>query len=176
MESIIPKSFIYCFWLFVLVERCQCKIDVIEVTECRESVDGKGSITQTFDGELKKIDLTMDLPDADIKDDATFVLKLHKYDKDKDEWEYNYDEKKGDICFYIQQFLSKSWDKARSASNPEIAEECVVPKGTYEWKNFELNEDDVVVPIGMVGRYKLDVTVYGEEPMFCFEVDVDVQA
>ncbi|EFA00541.2 uncharacterized protein LOC107397486 [Tribolium castaneum] len=175
MGLIIPKSFIYLCCLFALAKICQCKIDVIEVTECRESVEGKGTITHTFDGEMKKIDLTMDLPDIDIKDDATFVLKLHKYDKDKDEWEYDYDEKKGDVCFYIQQFLTKSWDKARSASNPEIEDECVVPKGTYEWKNFELSEDDVIVPIGMSGRYKFDVTVYGDEPLFCFEVDVDVQ-
>lgn len=55
-------------------------------------------------------------------------MKLHKYDEDKGEWLYNEDEKNGDVCLYIQQFLTKAWEKTRSASSPEIKEECAVSK------------------------------------------------
>lgn len=48
---------------------------MLEVTECRDSVDGKGSLKYTFDPELKKIDLTMDMP-LDMKDDATVKFSL----------------------------------------------------------------------------------------------------
>jgi hypothetical protein len=57
-------------------------------------------------------------------------MKVHQYNEDTDEWEY-YTEQDGVICQYIEQFLSKAWDKAKINANPEIKETCGLLKVSF---------------------------------------------
>ncbi|CAH1372802.1 unnamed protein product [Tenebrio molitor] len=152
------------------------KINIIDVTkECREPCDGKGTFEPTFRKDDKNMDLTLDTP-VDLNNEDTFIMKVHQYNEDTDEWEY-YTEQDGVICQYIEQFLSKAWDKAKINANPEIKETCGLLKGKYQWTNFELNDSDVIVPLNMQGIYLFDVTVYsGEDTVICFQLHIEINA
>lgn len=123
-----------------------------------------------------------------------FHLDVHQLIDDK--WTYYVKEFDGDICTYLEEFLTVAWSKLKSAADPKVEDECSLPQvrislklrqlqwrngfdlfqGKYSWTDFRLESSDVNVPSGMIGRFKLDLSIVRDaEAVFCKSIDLETK-